>query len=102
MSGFGKSHLNFRKSNLSHKTPSTKVNRSELYLKDNHSIIEASLTKYNKNADYHQILIDKNRGLDNQINFEVNKTISSFYTISRLGANGARVSTAEDSCQHNQ
>ena len=85
--------MNFRKSNLSHKTP-TVMNRSDLNLKDNNTIIEASLTKYNKNADQHLIHIDKNFANDNKITTEVNKTISSFYTISRIGPNGARVSTA--------
>jgi hypothetical protein len=93
--------MNFRKSNLSHKTPSI-MNRSELNIKDNCKIIEASLTKYNKNAEQHQIQIEKNLGNDNKIIAEVNKTLSSFYTISRLGANGARISTAAGSTNQSE
>lgn len=78
------------------------MNRSELNIKDNSKIIEASLTKYNKNADQHQIQIEKNLGNDNKIIAEVNKTLSSFYTISRLGANGARISTAAGSTNQSE
>ena len=70
------------------------MNRSEINIKDNCKIVEASLTKYNKHAEYHQIIIEKNSTNDNKITSEVNKTISSFYTINRFGPNGAHFSTA--------
>jgi hypothetical protein len=71
-------------------------------IKDNCKIIEASLTKYNKHAEYHQIIIEKNFTNDNKITSEVNKTISSFYAINRFGPNGARVSTAVASTNHSE
>jgi len=71
-------------------------------IKDNCKIIEASLTKYNKHAEYHQIIIEMNSTNDNKITSEVNKTISSFYTINRFGQNGGRVSTAARSTNQSE